>query len=136
MFYRQGSRRPWHGECYLGSERGARWLPSDSPLHAPPLQKHLPGFIKHADELKAAGVDTIACVAVNDAFVMRAWGESLGTSDKVTLAVKGPVPRGRRFSLLAEDGVVKTLNLEEGGAFTVSGADGILKTLQTASASA
>ncbi|XP_020581402.1 peroxiredoxin-2E-1, chloroplastic [Phalaenopsis equestris] len=112
-------------------------------------QKHLPGFVEKAGELRAKGVDTIACISVNDAFVMKAWKEKLKIGDEVLLLSDGngeftralgveldlrdkPVGlgvRSRRYSLLAEDGVVKLLNLEEGGAFTVSGADDILKTL-------
>ncbi|KAJ4845945.1 hypothetical protein Tsubulata_028227 [Turnera subulata] len=114
-------------------------------------QKHLPGFVEKAGELKAKGVDTIACISVNDAFVMKAWKENLGIGDDsgVLLLSDGngdftraigceldlsdkPVGlgvRSRRYSLLAEDGVVKLLNLEEGGAFTSSGAEDILKAL-------
>eukprot|EP00270_Netrium_digitus_P009574 TRINITY_DN2916_c0_g1_i3.p1 TRINITY_DN2916_c0_g1~~TRINITY_DN2916_c0_g1_i3.p1 ORF type:complete len:272 (-),score=67.09 TRINITY_DN2916_c0_g1_i3:216-917(-) len=110
-------------------------------------QKHLPGFIEKADELKAKGVDTIACVAVNDAFVMKAWGEAVGAGDKVLLLAdgsgkftealgvtldltdKGLGVRSRRYALLAVDGVVELLNLEEGGAFTVSGPEEILRAL-------
>ncbi|XP_022746929.1 peroxiredoxin-2E, chloroplastic-like [Durio zibethinus] len=112
-------------------------------------QKHLPGFVEKSGELKAKGVDTIACLSVNDAFVMRAWKENLGIKDEVLLLSDGngeftkkigceldlsdkPVGlglRSRRYALLAEDGVVKVLNLEEGGAFTFSGAEDILKVL-------
>ena len=112
-------------------------------------QKHLPGFVEKADELRSKGVDTIACISVNDVFVMRAWGENLSTGDKVLLLSDGnlnftkaigatldlsdkPVGlgvRSRRYSLLAEDGVVRVLHLEEGGSFTTSGADDILKAL-------
>ncbi|XVE76037.1 hypothetical protein DITRI_Ditri12bG0140800 [Diplodiscus trichospermus] len=112
-------------------------------------QKHLPGFVEKSAELKAKGVDTIACLSVNDAFVMRAWKENLGIKDEVLLLSDGngeftkkigceldlsdkPVGlgvRSRRYALLAEDGVVKVLNLEEGGAFTFSGAEDILKVL-------
>lgn len=112
-------------------------------------QKHLPGFVEKANELRAKGVDTIACISVNDVFVMRAWGESIGVGDKVLLLSDGnltftqaigvtldlsdkPVGlgiRSRRYSLLAEDGVIKVLHLEEGGSFTSSGADDILKAL-------
>ncbi|KAF8042535.1 hypothetical protein BT93_A0999 [Corymbia citriodora subsp. variegata] len=112
-------------------------------------QKHLPGFVEKAGELKAKGVDTIACISVNDAFVMRAWKENLGIGDEVLLLSDGngdftraigceldlsdqPVGlgvRSRRYALLAEDGVVKVLNLEEGGAFTFSGAEDMLKVL-------
>ncbi|EOY08108.1 Redoxin - like 2 [Theobroma cacao] len=112
-------------------------------------QKHLPGFVEKSGELKAKGVDTIACVSVNDSFVMRAWKENLGINDEVLLLSDGngeftkkigceldlsdkPVGlgvRSRRYALLAENGVVKVLNLEEGGAFTFSGAEDILKVL-------
>lgn len=85
-------------------------------------QKHVPGFVEKSGELRAKGVDTIACISVNDAFVMKACngtftkaiGVELDLSDKpVGLGV-----RSRRYALLAEDGVVKLFNLEEGGAFT------------------
>jgi len=112
-------------------------------------QKHLPGFVARAGELRAKGVDAVACVSVNDAFVMRAWKESLGVGDEVLLLSDGngdlaramgveldlsdkPVGlgvRSRRYALLAEDGVVKVLNLEEGGAFTNSSAEDMLKAL-------
>lgn len=112
-------------------------------------QKHLPGFVAKAGELRAKGIDTVACVSVNDAFVMRAWKESLGVGDEVLLLSDGngeltramgveldlsdkPVGlgvRSRRYALLAEDGVVKVLNLEEGGAFTNSSAEDMLKAL-------
>ncbi|KAJ4705121.1 putative Peroxiredoxin [Melia azedarach] len=112
-------------------------------------QKHLPGFVEKSAELKSKGVDTIACISVNDAFVMKAWKENLGIKDEVLLLSDGngeftkaigceldlsdkPVGlgvRSRRYALLAENGVVKLLNLEEGGAFTFSGAEDILKAL-------
>lgn len=112
-------------------------------------QKHVPGFVEKAKELKAKGVDVIACVSVNDAFVMKAWKEDLKVGDEVVLLSDGngvftkalgveldlsdkPVGlgvRSRRYALLAEDGVVKVLNLEEGGAFTTSGAEDMLKAL-------
>ena len=112
-------------------------------------QKHLPGFVAKAGELRAKGVDAVACVSVNDAFVMRAWKESLGVGDEVMLLSDGngeltramgveldlsdkPVGlgvRSRRYALLADDGVVKVLNLEEGGSFTNSGAEDMLKAL-------
>lgn len=116
--------------------------------------QHLPGFVAKADELRKAGVETLACVSVNDAFVMKAWGESIGVDDKVLMLSDGlgkftealgtqvdlsdkPVGlgvRSRRFSMLVEDGKVRTLNLEEGGAFTNSSAEEILKSLQKAAA--
>lgn len=109
--------------------------------------KHLPGFIDRADELKSKGVDTIACVSVNDAFVMDAWGKSVGADGKVLMLAdgsavfakaigaeldlndKGLGMRSRRYAMLVDDSVVKVLNMEEGGAFTVSSADDILSAL-------
>ncbi|KAI3796830.1 hypothetical protein L1987_39516 [Smallanthus sonchifolius] len=112
-------------------------------------QKHLPGFVEKSGELKAKGVDTIACISVNDAFVMKAWKSDLKIGDEVVLLSDGngdftkaigceldlsdkPVGlgvRSRRYAMLVEDGVVKVLNLEEGGAFTSSGAEDMLKAL-------
>lgn len=113
-------------------------------------QKHVPGFVEKSGELKAKGVDTIACISVNDAFVMKAWKEDLKVKDEEVLLLSdgngdftraigcvldlsdkpvGLGVRSRRYALLAEDGVVKLFNLEEGGAFTFSGADDILKVL-------
>ncbi|KAL9249795.1 Peroxiredoxin-2E, chloroplastic-like protein [Drosera capensis] len=112
-------------------------------------QKHLPGFVENAGKLREKGVDVIACVAVNDAFVLKAWKKDLGIGDEVLLLSDGngdftraigaeldlsdkPVGlgvRSRRYSMLVEDGVVKILNLEEGGAFTSSSAEDILKAL-------
>ncbi|XP_042515199.1 peroxiredoxin-2E-2, chloroplastic-like, partial [Macadamia integrifolia] len=112
-------------------------------------QKHLPGFVEKSGELKSKGVDTIACISVNDAFVMKAWKEDLKIGDEVLLLSDGngtftkaigteldlsdkPVGlgvRSRRYAFLVDDGVVKVLNLEEGGAFTMSGAEDMLKAL-------
>ncbi|KAL3839757.1 hypothetical protein ACJIZ3_024348 [Penstemon smallii] len=112
-------------------------------------QKHLPGFVEKAAEFKAKGVDTIACVSVNDAFVMKAWKEDLKVGDDVLLLSDGngdftkaigceldlsdkPVGlgvRSRRYAMYVEDGVVKILNLEEGGAFNVSSAEDLLKAI-------
>jgi peroxiredoxin len=107
--------------------------------------RHLPSFVERADELKAKGVDEIACTAVNDAFVLSAWAKSSEAEDKVTMLsdgngafVKaiglemdgskfGMGSRGQRFSMLVDDGVVKQLNVEEPGAFSVSGADYMLE---------
>lgn len=106
--------------------------------------KHLPGFIEKADALRARGVDIIACTAVNDAFVMRAWSKSAGAEGVVTMLADGSGDfvralglemdgrangmgmRGRRFSMLVEDGVVARLNIEEPGEFRVSTADHLL----------
>ena len=109
--------------------------------------KHLPGFKERAADLKAKGVDQIACVSVNDAFVMGAWAEDQGVKDEMTLladgngeftralglemdaAKFGMGPRSQRYSMLVEDGVVKKLNVEQGGEFRVSSADYLLDQL-------
>jgi peroxiredoxin len=107
--------------------------------------KHLPGFKQHAAELKAKGVDTIACVSVNDVFVMKAWGKDQGITDEVLMLADGNGeftraigleldgsrfgmgPRSQRYSLIAKDGVVEQLNVEQGGEFRVSSADYLLE---------
>lgn len=109
--------------------------------------KHLPGFVTKAGDLKAKGVDEVMCLAVNDAFVMGAWAKDQGVDGKVTMLADGSAAftkqlglvldleaaglgtRGQRFALIAEDGVVKHLAVEEPGAFEVSSADAILKAL-------
>ena len=106
--------------------------------------KHLPGFIDNAAQLKAKGVDEIACTAVNDAFVMGAWGKSANADGKVTMLADGSGNfakavglemdgtkfglgmRGQRFSLIADDGVVTELNVEAPGEFKVSTAEHML----------
>ena len=103
--------------------------------------KHLPGFIEQADAIKAKGVDEIACYAVNDVFVMHAWGENTGAGDKVTMLADGNGDftkaiglemdasgfgmglRSVRFSMIVENGTVTELNVEEPGAFQVSSAE-------------
>jgi peroxiredoxin len=112
--------------------------------------KHLPGFKEKAADLKAKGVDTIACVSVNDVFVMGAWAKDQGVSDEVQLLADGNGAftkalglefdgskfgmglRSQRYSLVAKDGVVTQLNVEEGGEFRVSSADYLLNQLQPA----
>ncbi|PTD21127.1 peroxiredoxin [Sphingomonas fennica] len=106
--------------------------------------KHLPGFIEKAAELKAKGVDEIACTAVNDAFVMGAWSKSAGAGEAVTMLADGNGDfakalgltmdgskfglgtRGQRFSMIVDDGVVSVLNVEAPGEFKVSSADYML----------
>lgn len=110
-------------------------------------KEHLPGFVSRADEIKAKGVDDIVCLSVNDPFVMQAWGNEQGAEGKVTMlpdwngrftdamgltqdiSVAGLGVRGKRFSMLVEDGVVKSLNVEEGKGVTVSGANQCLVNL-------
>ncbi|MGZ8998059.1 MAG: redoxin family protein [Allosphingosinicella sp.] len=109
--------------------------------------RHLPGFVEKADELRGKGVDEIACVSVNDAFVMGAWGQQAGTDGKVTMLADGNGEfaqamgltmdgtkfgmgtRGQRWSAIVDDGVVRELNVEEPGAFNVSSAEFILNQL-------
>jgi peroxiredoxin (alkyl hydroperoxide reductase subunit C) len=109
--------------------------------------KHLPGFVQQAAALKGKGIDTIACMAVNDAFVMRAWGESQGIKDEVLmladgaaaftralgleldLTARGMGVRCQRFALVAKDGVVTYLGIEEPGAFEASKAETVLAAL-------
>jgi peroxiredoxin len=106
--------------------------------------KHLPGFVERAADLRAKGVDTIACMAVNDAFVMNAWGKSQGTDGKAVMIADGNAEytkllgleldatgfgmgtRGQRFALVVDDGVVKHVNVEAKGEFRVSSADYVL----------
>ncbi|GAB5489538.1 MAG: peroxiredoxin [Parasphingorhabdus sp.] len=108
--------------------------------------KHLPGYVEKADELRAKGVDEIACTAVNDAFVMQAWNDRDGSEDVTMLADGngelasalglemdgsgfGMGQRGQRFSLIVNDGTVEEVNVEAPGDFKVSAADYMLEQL-------
>jgi len=109
--------------------------------------QHVPGYVQHAAEFKAKGVDEIWCVSVNDAFVMGAWGrdqkstgivrmmaDGSGTFTQalgleLDLTAKGLGVRSQRYSMLVQDGVVKQLNLENGGGFEVSSAEKMLAQL-------
>ena len=109
--------------------------------------KHLPGFTQKAAELKAKGVDTLACVSVNDVFVMNAWGKDQGVGGDILMLADGNGdftkaigleldaskfgmgPRSQRYSMIVKDGVVSTLNVEAGGEFRVSSADYMLEQL-------
>ncbi|MCB4861663.1 peroxiredoxin [Sphingobium sp. PNB] len=106
--------------------------------------RHLPGFVDKAEELKGKGVDEIACTAVNDAFVMGAWGKSASADGKVTMLADGNGDfaqavgltmdgskfgmgtRGQRFSMIVKDGVLTELNVEAPGDFKVSSAEYLL----------
>ena len=106
--------------------------------------KHVPGYVQNAEALKAAGIDEIWCVSVNDAFVMGAWGRDQQTAGKVRMMADGSAAfsqatgltldltsrgmgvRSNRYSMLVVDGVVKTLNVEGPGKFEVSDADTML----------
>ena len=109
--------------------------------------QHVPGYVEYADRLKAGGIDEIWCVSVNDAMVMAAWGKGLHAIGKVRmlgdgsaeftkaigldmdLTARGMGVRSQRYSMLVQDGVVKSLNLEQPGKFEVSGADKMLAQL-------
>jgi glutaredoxin/glutathione-dependent peroxiredoxin len=109
--------------------------------------KHLPGYIQQYDALKAKGIDAVACLSVNDAFVMGAWGMQQDAGDKVMMLADGNGDftravglemdgskfgmgkRSQRYSMIVEDGVVKSLNVEAPGAFEVSSADHMMALL-------
>ncbi|MGH7045307.1 MAG: peroxiredoxin [Stellaceae bacterium] len=110
-------------------------------------QRHLPSYVTNADALTARGVGTIACIAVNDQFVMDAWGKEHGAAGKVVMlgdgsgdfaraigleldrVKEGMGVRTQRYSMLVDDGVVKVLNVEQPGQFEVSSAETMLKVL-------
>jgi len=109
--------------------------------------KHLPGFVQLADQIRAKGVDTIACMAVNDVFVMNAWGKASNVGDKVLMLADGNGEyakalgleldasgygmgtRGQRFALVVQDGVAKHVDIEAAGQFKVSSAEHVLSQL-------
>ncbi len=109
--------------------------------------EHLPGYVNNADALHAKGIDQIACMAVNDVFVMDAWGRAGGAGDSVMMLADGNGDytralgleldasgfgmgmRGQRFSIVVEDGVVTELNVEEGGGLSCSSAEAALEQL-------
>ena len=109
--------------------------------------KHLPGFVQHAKDIKGKGVDAIACLSVNDAFVMDAWGKDQKVGDSVMMLADGNGDftktvglnmdatnfgmglRASRYAMVVKNGVVKKLDVEAPGAFKVSSADAILKVL-------
>ena len=108
---------------------------------------HLPGFVEQADAIKAKGIDLIACVAVNDHFVMDAWGKAREVGDKILMLADGNGDlaramgldqdssrfgmgiRTRRYAALIEDGVLKEINVDQPGRFEVSSAEKILEAL-------
>ncbi|WP_297491407.1 peroxiredoxin [Acidocella sp.] len=128
-----------HGKVVLFAVPGA-FTPTCSA-------KHLPGFVKHAADFRAKGVGRIVCLAVNDAYVMAAWGRDQKVGDAVVmladgaasftralgleldLAARGMGVRSQRFALVLEDGVVTHLAVEEPGGFDVSRAEAVLEAL-------
>ena len=109
--------------------------------------RHLPSFKQHAADLKAKGVDTIACVSVNDVFVMKAWGDNQSVGEDILMLADGNGdftkavgleldasrfgmgPRSQRYSMIVKDGVVTELNVESGGEYRVSSAEYMLEQL-------
>ncbi|MDB5418842.1 MAG: peroxiredoxin [Phenylobacterium sp.] len=109
--------------------------------------KHLPGFKQAAQDIKGKGVDVIACLSVNDAFVMRAWAEDQAVGEDIVMLADGGAEftkavgldfdasrfgmglRSQRYSMIVDDGVVKELNIEEGGEFRVSSAEYLMAQL-------
>lgn len=109
--------------------------------------RHLPGYVQHADALKAKGIDAIACLSVNDAWVMKAWGKEQGAAGKVDMLADGNAEltramgldadmsqrgygvRSRRYAMIVDNGVVGLLAVEEGPVLDVSSAESILATL-------
>lgn len=109
--------------------------------------KHLPGFVQNFDAMKAKGVDEIVCMAVNDGFVMGAWGREQGVGDNITmlsdgsaaltkamgleldLVARGMGVRSQRFAMVAQDGKVTHLAVEAAGGFDVSRAEAVLAAL-------
>ena len=108
---------------------------------------HLPGYVVHHDAIKAKGVDTIACLSVNDAFVMGAWGEAQNVENNILMLADGSASftqavgleldltannfgvRSQRYAMVVEDGVVTHVNVEQGSAFEASKAETILDLL-------
>jgi glutaredoxin/glutathione-dependent peroxiredoxin len=106
--------------------------------------KHLPGFVQLADQIHAKGVDTIACMAVNDVFVMNAWGKASSVGDKILMLADGNGEyakalgleldakghgmgtRGQRFAVVVKDGTATLVNVEQPGQFKVSSAEYVL----------
>ncbi len=111
-------------------------------------ERHLPGFVEHFDAIKAKGVDAIACMSVNDAFVMQAWGRDQSVPDGLLMLADGNAEfskalglemdathygmgvRSKRFALIANDGVIEHLAVEAPGEFNVSSAEAILAALK------
>jgi len=109
--------------------------------------KHLPGFVQNASAIRAKGIDTIACLSVNDAFVMGAWGKDQKVGDKVVMLADGNAEftkalglendnssygmglRSKRYAMVVDNGVVEALNVEKPGSFEVSSAEAVMKAL-------
>ena len=109
--------------------------------------KHVPGFVQHADALKAKGVDAIVCTSVNDVFVMNAWSKDQNCGDKVVMVAdgdgeftkaagleldltgKGLGLRNQRFAMLVDDGVVKSIEIDPAGTFEKTSAEALLAKL-------
>ena len=109
--------------------------------------RHLPGYVQNSEALRQKGIDTIACLSVNDAFVMNAWGKEHGAGDKVVMLGDGSCEfteamgltvdrreagmgiRSQRYSMIVDDGVIKELHVEPSGEYGVSSAEAMLQRL-------
>jgi len=109
--------------------------------------KHLPGYVEKAEQLRAKGIDTVACMAVNDVFVMNAWGKASGVAGKVLMLADGNGEyaralglemdgrgfgmgmRGQRFAIVVDNGVARQVDIEAPGQFKVSAAEAVLAQL-------
>jgi glutaredoxin/glutathione-dependent peroxiredoxin len=111
--------------------------------------RHLPGFVEHAADILAAGADRIVCIAVNDVFVMNAWGQSAGVGEHIVMAADGNAEltvalglekdassfgmglRSQRYAMIVRDGTIRHLMVESPGEFRVSSAESTLERLQS-----
>ena len=146
-WYEMGSSTPYLFGIAPSASGGLDWdLPVPGAYTPTCSAKHLPGFVDKGEALKAKGIDEIACTAVNDAFVLGAWGKANDATDVTMLAdcngdfVKalgldadftgfGMGGRGQRFSMVVDDGKVEQLNVEAPGDFRVSSAEHMLEQL-------
>lgn len=163
MPVKPGDRLPEVNLFELGDDGAPRVIPAAEALGARRVllfavpgaftrtcsAKHLPGFVHHADEIRARGIDEIACVSVNDAMVMGAWGREHGAEGKVRMlsdglgeftralgleqdmSAKGYGVRSRRYAMLIEDGKIADLQVEPPGEYGVSSAEAVLQGLGT-----
>jgi len=130
------------GEMFTGKKAVLFWLPG--PLTRPCSARHLPSYVNEYDQLRAKGIDLVVCLSVNDVAVMKAWGEAHNALGKVVMLADGNAEltkalgievdlsktlmglRARRGVMTIDNGVVKTIDMEEPGKYEVSGAEACL----------
>jgi peroxiredoxin len=146
MQLKDGSAHPVHSQDLFKAKKVALFAVPGAFTSTCSV-KHLPSFLQNSSAIRAKGIDDIICIAVNDPYVMRAWGEHNNAEGKVTMisdgngdftralgleaemARFGMGKRSRRYSMVVDDGVVKIFNLEEPGSFAISSGDHLLKQL-------